>query len=248
MIPLVSEGAIYASVPPDIVDDARHNAEVHVRRAVILVEICLRFSSVRCGGVLSDIIVIPGDIQIKFDLFLRPFARSLRPLLDQYELTIFQPPFFLFYRFLVGIYLGFCFNGQPKRKGQLSLARRLCTKKVICDRCEFMEQFLSSEDESKELIVTSQEWKHLRYVLLKLKDRILSPTVTSRGLETTVLIEKRSQPCVEAAEEFFRMIGNEEEISKLMEPFDQEVWKALRDEEPFDFDLCLQLPHPLQIT
>jgi hypothetical protein len=41
------------------------------------------------------------------------------------------------------------------------------------------------------------------------------------------------------------MIGNEEEILKLMEPLDEEVRKALNDEKVFDFERCLQLP-PLQ--
>lgn len=246
MTPLVSEGAVYTPAPSDLSDDVHHNAEVHVRRVVILVEICLRFSSVRCGDVLSNVFSIPGDVQTKFDLFLRPLARSLRSLLHQYGFTVFQPPFFVFYRLLVGMYLGFCPSEEPRRRGNKSWrARLLCTKKVVCDRCEFMEEFLSSGDESTEFTVSNKEWKHLRYVFLKVKDSVFSPTVTSEGLWKTIRINKRPEPRIEAGEEFLRMIGDEEDISRLMEPHGEEVWKALKDGEPFDFDLCLQLPPPL---
>lgn len=245
MTPLVSEGAVYALVPPDLADDVRHNAEVHVRRTVMLVEICLRFSSARCGDVLFDVFFIPGDVQVKFDLFLRPLSRSLRSLLDQYGLTIFQPPFFVFYRFLVGMCLGFRLGDKLVKRGKSSLARMLCTKKVICDRCEFVEEFLSSRDESRSFTVTNKEWKHLRYVFRKLEDRISFPTVVPGGLGKTVEMNKRPKRHGEAAKEFLRMIGNEEEIFKLMEPLKEEVWKTLNEGEPFDFDLCLQLPPSL---
>ena len=246
MTPLVSEGAVYTPVPLDLVDDVRHNAEVHVNRTVILIEICLRFSSVRCGNVLSDVFLMPGDVQTKFDLLLRPLARSLPSLLKQYGFTISQPPFFVFYRFLIGMYLGFCLGGDLTRSRGQSLARALCSKKVVCGRCEVIEEFLSSGDELKELIVTHKEWKHLRYVFLKLKDRVFPPVVTSGELWKGVRITKRPQSCIEAAKEFLRTIGDEEEISKLMKPLNEQVRKALDGEEPFDFDLCLQLP-PLPI-
>jgi hypothetical protein len=241
----MSEGAVYTPVPQELVDDVHHNAGVHVRRTVILVEICLRFSSVRCGDVLSDIFLIPGDVQTKFDLYLRPFARSLRLLLDQYGFTIFQPPFFVFYRLLVGMHLGFCLGDKPIREGKSSPVRILCTKRVTCDRCEFIEEFLSSGEKSKEFIVTDKEWKHLRQVFLKLKDRVFPPAVTSGDPGKTVLLNKRPRPCVEAAKEFLKAIGSEEEISRLMEPHNEAVSKALNDEEPFDFDHFLQLPPPL---
>jgi hypothetical protein len=245
MRPLVSEGVIYTPVPPGLMDDVRHNAEVHVRRTVIVIEICLRFSSARCGDVLSDTFLIPGDVQTKFDLFLHPLARSLRSLLDQYKSTIFRPPFFVFYRLIVGMHLGFCRGDEVLRRGEQSLARIVCTKKVVCDRCEFIEGFLSSRDESKELIVTNKEWKHLRYVFPKLKERIFSPAVTSGDLWKSVRITKRPQPPIGAAKEFLRMIGCEEDISKLMEPLNEEVRRALDDGESFDFELCLPLPPPL---
>ena len=243
----MSEGAVYTPVPPHLVDDIHHNAEVHVRRTVILVEMCLRFSSVRCGDVLSHIFFIPGDVQTKFDLFLRPFAPGLRSLLGQYGFTIFQPPFFVFYRLLVGIYLGFCLGNGLVRRGEpsSSFARLLCTKKVVCDRCEFIVDFLSSGDQSREFYVTNKEWKHLRYVFLKLQDKISRPAATSRGPGKTVRINKRPKPRGEAAKEFLQVIGSEEEILRLMEPLGEEVSKALKDEGPFDFDLCLQLPPPL---
>lgn len=245
MIPLSSEGAVYTKTTPDLLGDVRHNAEANVRRTVILAEICLRFSSARCGEVLTHIFSIPGDIQTKFDFFLRPLARNLRLLLNQYGFTIFYPPFFQFYRFLVGVYLGFCLNDKFRRGGESSLARVLCTKKLVCDHCEFVEEFLSSGDQSREFTVTNKEWKHLRYVFLKIKDKIFSPTVTSESLWKTLTIRKRPQPRMKAAKEFLEMIGNEEEILRLMEPFNEEVLKALRDEEPFDFNLCLQLPPSL---
>lgn len=157
MIPLVSEGAVYTPAAPDLMDDIRHNAEVHVRRTVIVVEICLRFSSDRCGDVLVEVFVIPGDVQTKFDLFYCPLARNLRLLLEQYEYTIFRSPFFVFYRFLVGMYLNFYLGGKFIRRGKLSLATMFCTKKVVCDRCKSIDEFLSSRDESKELVVTNKE-------------------------------------------------------------------------------------------
>lgn len=244
MTPLVSEGAVYTPVPLDLIDDVRHNAEVHVNRTVALIEICLRFSSARCGNVLSDVLLIPGDVQTKFDLLLHPLARSLRSLLKQYGFTISQPPFFVFYRFATGMYLGFCLGGDLIRSDGQSLARVLCSKKVVCDRCEFIEGFLSSGDKSRELIVTHKEWKHLRYVFLKLKDRVFSPVVTSGDLWKAVRITKRPQLRIEAAKEFLRTIGDEEDILKLTEPLNEEVRKALDGEEPFDFDLFLRHPPP----
>lgn len=241
MTPLMSEGVVYTLVAPELVDDIRHNAEIHVKRTVIVIEICLRFSPVECCDVLSEVLVIPGDIQTKFDLFYRPLARNLRSLLRQYEFTIFRPPFFVFYRFLVGMYLSF-YHGEFLRRGKLPLAVMFCKKKVVCDRCKSIDRFLSSGDESKELVVTNKEWTHLRYVTPKLKGRIFPPIVTTGDLWKTVRIIKRPQPHTEATKEFLRMIGDEEEISKLMEPLDEEVRKALNDEKVFDFERCLQLP------
>ena len=244
MTPLASEGAVYFPVAQDLIDGLHHNAEVHVRRIVIVIEICLRFSSARCGEVLSEVFSIPGDIHIKFDLFLRPLARNLRSLLGQYDFPIFRQPFFLFYRLLVGMYLGFCLGGEPTQRGQPTLARILCTKKVVCNNCQNIQDFLSSRDESRELLITNKEWKHLRYVIPKLKDEIFPPIVTSGGLRKTIRINKRRRSRANAAKEFLEVIGDEEEISRLMEPFDEEVRKALNDEEAFDFELCLQLPVP----
>ena len=246
MTPLVSEGVVYIKAPPDLMEDVRHNARVHVKRTLIVVEISLRFSPARCGEVLSNIFLIPGDVQIKFDLFLGPLARGLRSLLGQYELSIFQHPFFIFYRFLVGMYLGFCLGNISTRMGGQSLARILCTKKVVCDRCELMEEFLSSGEESKEFYVTNREWKHLRYVFDKLKQRIFPPTVTSGELWKGIRVVKRpKQAGMDTAKEFLRtIVGEEEEISKLMEPFNEEVRRTLDEGEAFDFNLCLQLPPP----
>ena len=244
MTPLVSQGAVYAPVPPDLEDDVVYNAGVHVRRTITLIEICLRFSPVRCGDVLSDVFFIPGDTQAKFDLFLRPLARGLRSLLNQYGFPIFHPPFFLFYRFLVGMYLSFRLGDGSAQRGKSWLARMICTKKVVCEHCEFIERFLSSGEESTEIVVTNKEWKHLKYVFPKLKDKVFSPTLISGGPQKMVRINRRPRLHAEAAKEFLQTIGNEEEISRLMEPLAGEVQKALKGEEPFDFDLCLQLPPP----
>ena len=245
MTPLMSEGVIYTLGAQDLTDDVRHNAEVHVKRTVIVIEICLRFSSARCGDVLSDILVIPGDVQTKFDLFYCPLARSLRSLLKQYEVTIFQPPFSIFYRFLVGMYLSCYLGGEFMRRGKPLLARSVCTMKAFCDRCQVVDEFLSSGDQSKDLIVTNKEWRHLLNIVPKFKDSIFPPTVIATGdLWKTVQITKRPEPRAEAAEEFMRMVGDEEEISKLMEPLGEEVRKALNYEELFDFQRCLQLPPP----
>lgn len=246
MVPLMNEGAVYALETPDLTDDIRHNAEVHIRRTMIVVEICLRFSSVRCGDVLFDVLVIPGDVQTKFDLFYRPFARSLRSLLEQYKFTIFQPPFFVFYRLLVGMYLSSYLGGEFIRRGKPSLARSVCTKKAVCDRCKLVNEFLSSGDQSRELVVTNKEWRHLRYIISKLKESVIPPTVTTTGdLWKAVRITKCPEPHVEAAKEFLRVVGDEKEISRLMEPLDEEVRKALNYEELFDFQRCLQLPSSL---
>ena len=244
MKPLMGEGAVYTEVAPDLMDDIHHNAEVHVKRTTIVIEICLRFSPARCGEVLFGVFVIPGDFRTKFDLFYRPLARSLRSLLQQYEITIFQPPFFAFYRLLVGIYLRFCLGNEFIQRGKSPLATMFCTKKVACNPCKSIEEFLTSGDESKELVVTSKEWIHLRYVIPKFKDRVLPPTVATGDSYKTVQIIKRPQSHIEAAKEFLQMIGDEEEISKLMEPLDEEVRKALNDEEVFNFERCLQLPSP----
>lgn len=244
MTPLMSEGVIYTPVPPHLMDGVRHNAEVHVKRTMIVIETCLRFSPVRCGDVLSEVFDITGDIQIKFNLFYGPLARSLRSLLQQYGLTIFRPPFFVFYRFLVGMYLSFHHGGEFLRRGG-PLAMMFCTKKVVCDRCKSIDEFLCSRDESKELVVTNKEWMHLRYAMPKLKGRIFPPTVTTGELWKMVRMTKRPQPRTEATKAFLRMIGDEEDISKLMEPLDEEVRKALNDEEVFDFERCLQLPPSL---
>lgn len=85
--PLMSEGVAYAPVAPDPMDDIRHNAEVRVS-AVIVIETCMQFSSVRCGDVLSEVFVTPGDIQTKIDPFYCPLARNLCSLLQHYELKI----------------------------------------------------------------------------------------------------------------------------------------------------------------
>lgn len=58
-------------------------------------------------------------------------------------------------------------------------------------------------------------------------------------------ITKRPLHHIEAAKEFLREVGDEEEISKLMEPLNGEVRRALNDEEVFDFERCLQLPPSL---
>jgi len=245
MIPLMSEGAVYTLEAPDLMDDIRHNAEVHLKRAVIVIEICLRFSPARCGDVLFEVFVTPGDVQTKFDLFYRPLARSLRLLLEQYEFTIFQPPFFVFYRLLVGMYLSSYLGGEFIRRGKPSLAKIACTKKVVCDRCELIDEFLASRDQSREFIVTNKEWKHLRYIVPKLKDRIFPLTVTTGGSWKAVRVTRRPKPQIEAAKEFLREIGDPGEISKLMRPLDEEVRKALNYEELFDFQRCLQLPPPL---
>ena len=246
MTPLVGEGIIYTREVPDLMDDIRHNAEVHVRRTMIVIEICLRFSSVRCSDVLFDVFVTPGDVRIKFDFFYRPLARSLRSLLEQYEFTIFQPPFFVFYRFLVGMYLSFYLGGEFMRRGKPMLATTACTKKVVCDRCKLVDEFLFSGDQSRDFVVTNKEWTHLRYIFPKLKDRVFPPTVTTTGnLWKAVRITKRLEPHTEAAKDFIREVGDEEEISKLMEPLDEEVRKALNYEELFDFQRCLQLPPSL---
>ena len=244
MTSLVSEGDVYTLDAPDLVDDICHNAGIHVKRTVIVIEICLRFSPVRCRDVLFEVFVVPGDFRTKFDLFYRPLARSLRPLLEQYEFTIFQPPFFVFYRLLVGMYLSSYLGGEFIRRGKPSLAGIACTKKVVCDRCKFIDEFLSSTDESREFVVTNKEWTHLRYIIPKLKDNVFPLTVTAGGLWKAVRITKRPPPHIEAAEEFLREIGDEGEISKLMEPLEEEVRRALNCEELFDFERCLQLPPP----
>jgi len=245
MIPLMSEGVVYTLVAPEFVDDIRHNAEVHIRRTVVVIEICLRFLPVKCGDVLSEVLATPGDVQAKFDLFYRSLARDLRSLLQQYGFTIFRPPFFAFYRFLVGMYLSFYHGGEFLQRVRPPLATMFCKKKVVCDRCKSIAEFLSSGDESKDLVVTNKEWAHLRHIMPKLKDRIFPPTVTAGELWKTVQITKRPQLRMKAPKEFLRMIGDEEEILKLMEPLDEEVRKALNDEEVFDFERCLQLPPPL---
>ena len=245
MTPLMSEGAVYTLEAPDLMNDIRYNAEVHLKRTVIVIEICLRFSSARCGDVLFDVFATPGDVQTKFDLFYRPLVRSLRPLLEQYEFTIFEPPFFVFYRFLVGMYLSSYLGREFKRRGKPSLAGVACTKKVVCDRCELIDEFLASRDQSREFVVTNKEWTHLRYIVPKLKDRILPLTVTTGGSWRAVRVTKRPQPHIEAAKEFLREIGDAEEISRLMKPLDKEVREALNYEELFDFQRCLQLPPPL---
>ena len=76
-------------------------------------------------------------------------------------------------------------------------------------------------------------------------DRIFPLTVITGGLWKTVRVTKRPQPHVEAAKEFLREIGDAGEISRLMEPLDKEVRKAMNNEELFDFQRCLQLPPPL---
>ena len=238
----MGEGAVYTPVAPDVTDDIHHNAEVHVKRVVFMIEICLRFSPVRCGEVLFDVFATPGDVQIKFDLFYRPLAQSLRSILEQYEFTIFQPPFFVFYRFLVGMYLSFYLGGELARRGKPPPARVLCTKKAVCDRCKLISEFLGSREESREIVVTNKEWTHLRYVIPKLKDSVFPPIVTTGNLWKTVRINKRPQPPIEAAKEFLRTIGDEEEVSKLMEPLGEEVHKALNCERSFDFERCLRLP------
>ena len=242
MTSLTSEGASYIPVAPDLADCVHHNAEVHVRRTVIVIEICLRFSSVKCGDVLSEVFAIPGDLQTKFNFFYHPLARSLRSLLQQYGFTIFQPPFSVFYRFLVGMYLSFYHGSEFLRRGKPLLATMFCKKKVVCDRCKSIDDFLTSEEKSKELVVTNKEWAHLRHIMPKLKDSISPPTVSTRDLEKTVQITKPLQPHIEATKEFLRTIGDEEEISKLMEPLDEEIRKALNGEKVFDFERCLQLP------
>jgi hypothetical protein len=243
MIPLISEGVVYTLEAPDVTDDIRHNAEVHVKRAVIVIEICLRFSPVRCGDVLFDVFVFSGDVQTKFDLFYHPLARSLRSLLEQYEFTIFQPPFFAFYRFLVGMYLHSYLGGEFTRRGKPPLATMVCTKKVVCDRCKAIDEFLSSGEQSRELVVMNKEWTHLRYIFPKLKDVVFPPTVTTGGLWKTIRLSKRPQPHLEAAEEFLRVVGDEEEILRLMEPLEEEVRNALNFRELFDFERCLRLPN-----
>jgi len=219
MTPLMSEGAVYTLEAPDLIDDIRHNTEVHVKRTIVVIEICLRFSSVRCGDVsLFEVFVIPEMFEPNLTSFI---ARSLRPLLERYELTNFQPPFFVFYRFLVGMYLSSYLGGEFIRRGKPSFAGMTCTKKVVCDSCKLIDEFLSSGDQSREFVVTNKEWKHLRYVVPKLKDRIFALAVTAGGLWKAL------------------------RISKLMEPPDEEVQKALNCEELFDFQRCLRLPSPL---
>ena len=39
------EGTVCVLETPDLMNDIRHNAEVHLKRTVIVIEICLRFSS-----------------------------------------------------------------------------------------------------------------------------------------------------------------------------------------------------------
>ena len=242
MTPLVGQGAVYTPVPPHHMHAAGFNAGVHVRRTITFVEICLRFSSLRCGDVLSDIFKIPGDVQVKFDLFLHPLARGLHSLLNQYGLTIFHPPFILFYRSLVWMCLGFCLGDDRFTHRDNSWpARMVCTEKVVCNHCEFIERFLSS---ATEIVVTDKEWSLLEAVFPKLKDKVFSPTLICRDSLNTVRIDGRPRLGVEAAKEFLQTIGNEEEISKLMEPLAGEVEKVLKGEEPFDFDLWLKFLPP----
>lgn len=243
MTPLVREGAIRTLAPPDSVDDVRRNSEARIERTVALVGICLQFSSPRCGDVLSDILLVRGDVETEFDLFLRPLVRKLRPLLDHHALTNFQPLFLKFYRYLVGMYLGFCLKDESKRGGETP-GKKICTKKVTCDHCNFIKEFLYSGDESREFTISNREWKHLQYVFPKLKDKISPSIAPVEGLSKKIRIERRHQPRVEAAKEFLRVIGNEKEISKLMKPYDKEVWKAVNSGEPFNFDLCLEVPPP----
>ena len=68
--------------------------------------------------------------------------------------------------------------------------------------------------------------------------------MTTGGSWKSVRVTKRPHPHVEVAKEVLQEIGDEEEISKLMEPLDEEVRKALNYEELFDFQRCLQLPPP----
>ena len=243
MTPLTSEGVVYVTASPDLMDDIRHNAKVHVNRTMIVAEICLRFSPHRCGEVLFQGFDIPGDLRVKFDLFYEPLARSLRSLLQQYDYTIFRPPFLVFYRVLVGMYLSFCHGDKILRTAE-QLSATFCTKKVVCDHCKSIGEFLFSRDESKGLVLTNMEWSHLRYVSRGLKNRIFPPTVTTMELGKMVRIKKRAPKHIDATKEFLKAIGNDEEISRLMEPLGEEMRKALNDEEVFDFERCLRLPPP----
>ena len=243
MTPLMSEGVVYVAASPDLMDDIRHNAQVHVKRTMIVTEICLRFSPHRCGEILFEGFDVPDDLRVKFDLFYGPLARSLRSLLQQYDYTIFRPPFFVFYRVLVGMYLGFCHDDKILRTAE-QLSATFCTKNVACDHCKSIGEFLLSGDESKEFVLTNMEWSHLRYVSRRLKNRIFPPTVTTMELGKTVRIKKRTPKHIDATKEFLKTIGDDEEISRLMEPLAEEIQKALNGEEVFDFERCLRLPPP----
>ena len=240
MAPLIAEAVVYAATSPDLMDDIRHNAKVHVKRFMIITEICLRFSPHRCGDVLSQAFDAPGDLRLKFDLFYRPLAPSLRSLLQQYDSTIFRSPFFLFYRVLVGMYLSFYHVDEILP----STEPTFCTNKVVCDPCKSIADFLSSADQSKALVLTNREWAHLRSVTSSIKHRVFPPILNTMELGKTVLIKKRTPKHLEATKEFLKTIGDEHEISRLMEPLAEEMRKALSGGGVFDFERCLQLPSP----
>lgn len=233
MIPLTSEGAVYTLEAPDLTDDIRHNATLHAERTVNTIEVCLRFSRLdRCCELLSDILVCPGDVRTKLDLFYRPLARNLRLLIEQYGRTILQRPFSTFYRFLVGMYLHFYLGDESTRRDEAQLEPRLlstaCAKRVVCGHRELIADFSTSGDQFKDFVVTTKEQTHLRCVIPKLKDRVLPLTVMdAEGPQVSVRIAKLPRPEL-GAKEFLRMIGDEKEISELMGPLDEE---ALNNEE-----------------
>ena len=121
-----------------------------------------------------------------------------------------------------------------------------CTKKVACDPCKLIADFLSSGDQSKALVLTNKEWSHFRYITSRLKDSVFPPTVTTMESGKIIQIKKRAQEHtskhIGATKEFLRTIGDEQEISTLMEPLGEEMRMALSGERVFDFERCLRLP------
>ena len=198
------------------------HAEVSRARVIQIVELCITTGRLEaCREFLQHILSFPwapdAATQKMFATLVIPVIRDLRPLLQQYTIPIWSPPFSYFLGVLIMRYTNFILGRQPTEDVTPYL-----TIGCGCIKCVQLLQFLTSADHDEfHVLADKSVLDHMEERLATVPERIVTRLTVIPGRHMLKVYKKPSALRQEwnnrrdDANSFLSLIGGRGTIRKI---------------------------------
>ena len=211
-----------------------------ISRIVELVGLCITTSDMAaCGRLILAVVRGKQDVAKRFRTLYGPLIPELRQLLERHHMELYSPPFKVFLRTLIGLYLS-AILGQKPCLAAIKIRKIGCG----CLECNALDQFLTTKAVTARYPLHQERRTHLERQMLKVPDLVAFDTERSGRPYTLVVTKKPEvvtilqwQSRLTEAKTFLSSIGDEKTIAKVMGARFVDVQKALEGTQMFAMKL-----------